>query len=318
MTTARSTLERYRGALLGLAAGDALGTTLEFSHPGSFEPLTDLVGGGPFQLAPGQWTDDTSMALCLAESLVECRGFDPADQMRRYLRWYREGYLSSTGTCFDIGLTTRAALRRFEQSGEPFAGETSPHAAGNGSLMRLAPVPLAFAPEPERAVHLAGEMSRTTHGAPEPVDACRYFAGLLVGALAGEDRETLLSPRYSPVPGLWARASLAPRIDAVAAGSFRAKDPPAIRGTGYVVAALEAALWAFARSRTFEEGALLAVNLGDDADTIGAIYGQLAGAHYGVEAVPAHWRERLALRERIETLTDGLLALAEAGRCGTP
>ncbi len=318
MTTARSTLERYRGALLGLAAGDALGTTLEFSHPGSFEPLTDLVGGGPFQLAPGQWTDDTSMALCLAESLVECRGFDPADQMRRYLRWYREGYLSSTGTCFDIGLTTRAALRRFEQSGEPFAGETSPHAAGNGSLMRLAPVPLAFAPEPERAVHLAGEMSRTTHGAPEPVDACRYFAGLLVGALAGEDRETLLSPRYSPVPGLWARASLAPRIDAVAAGSFRAKDPPAIRGTGYVVAALEAALWAFARSRTFEEGALLAVNLGDDADTTGAIYGQLAGAHYGVEAVPAHWRERLALRERIETLTDGLLALAEAGRCGTP
>ena len=190
MTTALSTVDRYRGALLGLAAGDALGTTLEFRAPWTFQPLTDMVGGGPFQLAPGQWTDDTSMALCLAESLVECQGFDPTDQMRRYLRWYREGYLSSTGTCFDIGLTTRAALRRFEQSGEPFAGETSPHAAGNGSLVRLAP-----------------------------------------------------------------------RIDAVAAGSFRAKDPP---------------------------------------------------------AVPAHWRERLALRERIETLTDGLLALGEAGRCGTP
>ena len=109
-----------------------------------------------------------------------------------------------------------------------------------------------------------------------------------------------------------------PRIDAVAAGSFRAKDPPAIRGTGYVVLALEAALWAFAKSRTFEEGALLAVNLGDDADTTGAIYGQLAGAHYGVEAIPAHWRVRLALRERIETLADGLLALAETGRSATP
>ncbi len=310
MTTALSTVDRYRGALLGLAAGDALGTTLEFRAPWTFQPLTDMVGGGPFQLAPGQWTDDTSMALCLAESLVECQGFDPTDQMRRYLRWYREGYLSSTGTCFDIGMTVSAALRRFEQSGEPFAGDTAPHAGGNGSLMRLAPVPLAFAPEPERAIHLAGEMSRTTHGAPEPVDACRYYAGLLVGALAGEDKATLLAPRYAPVPGLWARAPLAPRIDAVAAGSFRAKDPPAIRGTGYVVLALEAALWAFAKSRTFEEGALLAVNLGDDADTTGAIYGQLAGAHYGVAAIPARWRERLALRERIETLADGLLALA--------
>lgn len=318
LTTALSKVDRYRGALLGLAAGDALGTTLELSSPGTFEPLTDLVGGGPFALAPGQWTDDTSMALCLAESLVECRGFDPGDQMHRYLRWYREGYLSSTGRCFDIGSTVGAALRRFEQTGNPFAGDTAPHAGGNGSLMRLAPVPLAFAQDPERAIHTAGEMSRTTHGAPEPVDACRYFAGLLAGALAGEDRETLLSPRYSPVPGLWARAPLAPRIDAVAAGSFQSKDPPAIRGTGYVVAALEAALWAFAKSRTFEEGALLAVNLGDDADTTGAIYGQLAGAHYGVEAIPARWRARLALRERIAALTEGLPALAETGRSATP
>ena len=101
--------DRYRGALLGLAVGDALGTTLEFKRPGSFAPITDMVGGGPFGLKPGQWTDDTSMALCLAESLVECRGFDPVDQLRRYCRWYREGHLSSTGRCFDIGNTTRAA-----------------------------------------------------------------------------------------------------------------------------------------------------------------------------------------------------------------
>src|SRR5437773_1759165 len=97
--------QRYRGSLLGLAAGDALGTTIEFRRPGTFEPLTDIVGGGIFGLAPGQWTDDTSMALCLAQSLVERGDFDPIDQLERYLRWSREGYLSSTGTCFDIGGT---------------------------------------------------------------------------------------------------------------------------------------------------------------------------------------------------------------------
>ncbi len=307
-----SVRDRYRGALLGLAAGDALGTTLEFQPPGSYAPLTDMVGGGPFGLAPGRWTDDTSMALCLAESLVQTRGFGPADQMRRYVRWRREGYLSSTGRCFDIGNTVSAALRRFEATGDPFAGETDAAHGGNGSLMRLAPVPLAFAREPAEAVRLAGDMSRTTHGAPEPVDACRYYAGLLVGALRGELKDVLLGPRYSPVPGLWEAQPLALRIDAVAAGSFKHKQPPAIRGTGYVVQALEAALWAFWHHEDFQSGALAAVNLGDDADTTGAIYGQLAGAYYGMEAIPVHWRERLALRNRIESLADALLALAEA------
>lgn len=304
---------RYRGALLGLAAGDALGTTLEFQPPGTFAPLTDLVGGGPFQLAPGQWTDDTAMALCLAESLVKRRGFYPADQMARYLRWYRDGYWSSTGRCFDIGVTVAGALRRFEASGDPVAGETDPRYGGNGSLMRLAPVPLAFAGDPAEAVRLAGEMSRTTHGAPEPVDACRYYAGLILGALGGEPKEALLAPAYAPVPGLWEARPLAPRIAEVAAGSFKERQPPEIRGTGYVVQALEAALWAFWTSDDFTSGALAAVNLGDDADTTGAIYGQLAGAYYGVEAIPAPWRARITRGESIIDLADGLLALA-----GTP
>ena len=179
---------RYRGALLGLAAGDALGTTLEFRAPGTFEPLDDLVGGGPFRLPAGAWTDDTSMALCLAESLLACGGFDPADQMRRYVRWWHEGHLSSTGTCFDIGNTVRQALARFERTGDPWSGSTAPKTAGNGSLMRLAPVVLAFAPAPAEAIRLAGESSRTTHGAREAIDACRYFAALLIGALAVEGR----------------------------------------------------------------------------------------------------------------------------------
>ncbi|MHB1223341.1 MAG: ADP-ribosylglycohydrolase family protein [Gemmatimonadaceae bacterium] len=301
---------RYRGALIGLAAGDALGTTLEFRPPGTFAPIDDMAGGGPFGLKPGQWTDDTSMALCLAESLLECRGFDPADQMRRYLRWKDEGHWSSTGACFDIGNTTRASLDAFRRAGDPFAGPTDDRTAGNGSLMRLAPVPLHFALDPELAIRMAAESSRTTHGAPTAVDACRYHAGLMVGALQGRPKAELLSPHFSPVAGLWEREPLHPAVAAVAAGSFRAKSPPVIRGTGYVVDSLEAALWAFASTDDFRSGALAAVNLGDDADTTGAVYGQLAGAFYGEEGIPSAWRELITRADDIASLADGLCRAA--------
>jgi ADP-ribosyl-[dinitrogen reductase] hydrolase len=298
----------YRGSLLGLAAGDALGTTLEFRNPGSFSPIDDIVGGGPFGLGPGEWTDDTSMALCLAESLVECRGFDPQDQLRRYVRWYREGHLSCRGRCFDIGGTVSSALRRFEQTGEPYCGATDPYSAGNGSIMRLAPVPLFFAQAPREAIARAADSSRTTHGAPEAVDACRYLAALIVGAVQGAPKEDLLSDHYCPATGLWDDEPLAPRIAEIASGSFRNREPPDIRGGGYVVHSLEAALWAFDRSTSFREGALLAVNLGDDADTTGAVYGQLAGAYYGEQAIPREWCKRLAMVDLIGSLAERLFA----------
>jgi ADP-ribosyl-[dinitrogen reductase] hydrolase len=250
---------RYRGALLGLACGDALGTTLEFKPPGSFERLTDMVGGGPFNLQPGQWTDDTSMALCLAESLVSCHGFDPIDQMGRYCRWWLDGHLSVKGYCFDIGTTVCAALSKYAKTGDPFAGSTDPHTAGNGSLMRLAPVVLAYRASPEQAIHFAAESSRTTHGAPAALDACRFYAALIVGALEGRSKEELLRPDFY-------HGSLVPEIREIAGGSYKAKNPPAITGTAYVVRSLEAALWAFYHSSSFENGALLAANLGDDAD----------------------------------------------------
>jgi ADP-ribosyl-[dinitrogen reductase] hydrolase len=155
-------LERFKGCLLGLAVGDALGTTLEFRPPGTFKPISDIVGGGPFRLKPGEWTDDTSMALCLAESLIEKNGFDPRDQMQRYVRWFREGYMSSNGRCFDIGNTTREALTRFERTGNPFSGPKHETSAGNGSIMRLAAVPLFYAGTPEEAINRSAESSRTS------------------------------------------------------------------------------------------------------------------------------------------------------------
>lgn len=300
------TLSRFRGSLLGLATGDALGTTLEFKAPGSFLPLADMVGGGPFGLRPGQWTDDTAMALCLAESLVEMQGFDPRDQMERYVRWRDEGYWSSTGRCFDIGNTVSSALRRFTESGNPYAGSTDPYAAGNGSIMRLAPVPLFYAAHAEQAIIMSGESSRTTHGAATAVAACRYLGGLLVGALNGVGKETLLQPHYAPISGYWAQHPLHPEIAAIAAGSFKIKEPPAIKGSGYVVQSLEAALWAFHHSTNFRDGCLLAANLGDDADTTAAVYGQLAGAYYGIEGIPAPWLAQLTLRAEITALADRL------------
>lgn len=299
-------MQRYRGSLLGLAVGDALGTTLEFKSPGTFPPLTDMVGGGPFHLEPGQWTDDTSMALCLAESLIERQGFDPVDQLARYVQWYRQGHLSSNGRCFDIGMTVRAALRRFEQTHEPYCGATDPMSAGNGSLMRLAPVPLAYALSPAEAIKRSADSIRTTHGAVAAVDACCYLSGLIVGALQGARKEELLADHYSPIPDYWETHPLTPEIADVSAGSFKRRHPPEIRGTGYVVQSLEAVLWAFHQRESFREGCLLAVNLGDDADTTGAVYGQLAGAFYGECGIPETWRAKLAHRVLIEAFADQL------------
>jgi ADP-ribosyl-[dinitrogen reductase] hydrolase len=298
--------ERFRGCLVGLAVGDALGTSIEFRPPGTFAPLTDMLGGGPFHLLPGQWTDDTSMALCLAESLVERQGFDPVDQLKRFYLWSQEGYLSSNGRCFDIGGTVRQALRRFQQTGEPFCGSTDPSTAGNGSLMRLAPVPMFFADQPVQAIERSAQSSRTTHAAPAAVDACRYMGALICGALAGEAKEALLSRRYTPVSGYWGQDPLVGEIDEIACGSYKNRQPPEIKGTGYVVKSLEAALWAFYRSESYREGCLMAANLGDDADTTAAIYGQLAGAYYGLADIPRAWREKLALYALIEAFADRL------------
>lgn len=301
------TIDRCRGALLGLAVADAVGTTLEFRTPGTFEPIDDMVGGGPFGLKPGQWTDDTSMALCLATSLVECGRFDSRDQMKRYCRWWREGYLSSTGTCFDIGSTVSASLKRFEDTGDPFAGSADPSRGGNGSLMRLAPVPIFYAHDPAQAIEMSGESSRTTHGAPAAIDACRYFAGLIVGAIHGAPKEELLSLLYAPIPAYWEGHPLCPQIREVAEGSFKRKSPPVIKGAGYVVRTMEAALWAFHNSDGFRGGCLMAANLGDDADTTAAVYGQIAGAFYGMAGIPREWLERLHVRDIIIGLADRLV-----------
>ncbi|EJL93380.1 ADP-ribosylglycohydrolase [Pseudomonas sp. GM102] len=299
-----SLTERYRATLLGLACGDAVGTHAEFQPRGSFIPLTDMVGGGPFNLKPGQWTDDTSMALCLAESLLNKNGFDAADQMGRYLNWWQWGYLSSTGECFDIGMTVREALARYQETGQPFAGSTDPYTAGNGSLMRLAPIVLYYFPDPDRIRRFSADSSRTTHAAPEALECCQLLADLIRKALQGAPKQGLQSLPETTFEE--------PKVASIARGDYLGKSKDDIRGSGYCVASLEAALWCFHHTDSFEAAILEAANLGDDADTTAAIVGQLAGAHYGVQAIPEGWLAKLHMRDDIQACADQLLAASGA------
>jgi ADP-ribosyl-[dinitrogen reductase] hydrolase len=307
----RAMNDRRRGALIGLAIGDALGAAVEFRPPGTFETVTGYRAGGPHRLAAGEWTDDTSMALALADSMGSV-GWDLNDQAARYVRWWQTGEYSVIGRCFDIGFTTMHGLKTYLQTKDAFhSGDNSEGASGNGSIMRLAPVPIRYAhlypdnlPELSR---LAEESSLPTHGSDQCRSACRYLATLLAALMRGEDRAAVLSPTWKPLDRLNAMQPLHPLIDEVANGTYRSKRPPAIRGSGWVVQSLEAALWAFHHAGTFEEAVLSAVNLGDDADTTGAVCGQLAGACWGEATIPMSLRSGLARSDMIESALSGIL-----------
>ena len=293
--------DRAVGALLGLAVGDAIGTTLEFKRRDAQPPVTDMIGGGPFGLRPGQWTDDTAMALCLADSILASGGLDQHDLMARFVRWWRHGENSCTGACFDIGITTSDALARFEQTGDPVAGSTHPRSAGNGSLMRLAPVAIRWHADPTGAQSAAREQSVTTHGAPAAVEACALYAQMLVEAIQGQPKEPVLVSRHWPDDS---------DVGRVASGSWRGRQRPDVSSSGYVIHTLEAALWAVDQAAGFREAVLIAANLADDADTVAAVAGQLAGGLWGASGIPVEWRTRVAWSGRIG---DVAAALYEAG-----
>lgn len=298
--------DRAIGALVGLAIGDAVGTTLEFHIPGTFEPISDMVGGGPFGLPPGAWTDDTSMAMCLAESILDTGQLDPADQLRRYVAWWRDGYWSSTGRCFDIGTTTVRALQRFATAGTVTDANPDESSAANGSLMRLSPVAIRWFGDVREAADRAGESSRTTHPARRPVEACRAMGAMVAALIQGAPTDDAFQQ------GLAAGAPEDPEVQAVLRGSWRERQPPEIQGSGYCVAALEAAMWAVGGAADFREATLRAVNLGDDADTTGAIAGQLAGARWGVSGIPDEWRAQIVEGARIEAIAGRLYDAATA------
>ena len=302
-TAAEAILDRAQGAFLGLAIGDAVGTTLEFASRDSRPLLINMVGGGPFRLQAGEWTDDTAMAVALADSLLTSNGLNEQDLLSRFTAWWREGVYSCTGRCFDIGATTVQALARWEQSKADHCGATDPYSAGNGSLMRLAPVAIRYWNDRHALRDAAARQSKTTHAAPEAVDACVVYAEMMADAIEGRRRSEVLAARPGERVG---------RIAAVNAGSWRGKARGEIEATGYVAHSIEAALWAVGRAPAFDRAVLHAANLGQDADTTAAITGQLAGALAGAAALPEAWRERVAWRPRIGNMAALLQAASEA------
>ena len=293
--------ERYRGAMLGLAVGDALGVPAEFQERGTFPKITEMIGGGPFRLNPGEWTDDTSMALCLANSLLETNEFDAKDQMDKYWQWVETGYMSSNGKMFDIGDTTSEALCKYRKTGNPMAGSDDPKSAGNGSIMRLAPIPLFFKEDDQGYLLTAARLSsKTTHGAKTCIDSCVLLSLAIYFALREFPKEHLLNIFTEPPP------YTSPEVIDIAKGSYKTKTEDQIKSTGYVIHTLEAALWCFYNTNTFEDGLIKAVNLGHDSDTTGAVYGQLAGAYYGVQAIPQRWLDKIVKRDIIITVADNL------------
>lgn len=280
--------DRSRGAILGLMIGDALGMPLEFSERDKVT-VSGFTAGGVFNLDAGYWTDDSSMAFCTAYSLCKCKGFNASHLMQSYYYWYKYGAYSSKYECFDIGNTTRQAIENYSLTGNPYSGNSNPDAAGNGSLMRMAPIAIFYANDFDKTIKFSVENSKLTHRAIEAIDACRFFASLLYAALNGESKEKILSGLYSPYPEYWEKHPLVPAVQKIAMGSYKNKSRDQISSSGYVVNTLEAALWAFNGSDDFRSGALAAVNLADDADTVGAVFGQLAGAFYGETNIPFEW-----------------------------
>lgn len=255
-----------------------------------------MIGGGPFSLPSGYWTDDTSMALCLADSLIE-KGFDTKDQMNRYIQWYEKGYRSSTGSCFDIGRTTLRSLALYRKTGDPNAGVTGDQDSGNGALMRLAPVILwGFKQRLDCTIEYAVASTKTTHGNTECLQSSAYLAEILFYFLSGSTKEAefIASNYFAQI----AEAKIKDRL------SFTPDTAP---NSGYVFDTLKSALWAFDTTDDFEQ----VIQLGGDADTLGAVYGQIAGAYYGLEAIPERWRRKLHLYEEMLHLVEKLLEKGE-------
>jgi ADP-ribosyl-[dinitrogen reductase] hydrolase len=287
--------DRLLGSFLGLAIGDAVGTTVEFRARDTFEPVTDMVGKGPFNLPAGYFTDDTSMALCLAESLIEYPFLDRNDLLNRFSKWYREGVNSPTGRCFDIGTTTRSAIVNWEDTGSVL-NNTGPWDAGNGSIMRLAPAVIKYHDDRDRAIATAIMQSETTHGSVEACDSCDLLARVLLTAYVTDDKNAVLN--------VDAQDGWADSVKNILKTLDVTRDE--VQSSGYVIHTLHAALWCFKNTDNFRDAILLATNLGEDADTVAAVTGQIAGAFYGMSGIPIMWLDKLYETGRFIELVDKL------------
>ncbi len=295
--------DRFRGTIVGIAVGDALGGPLEFQparEPADY--VTDMIGGGWQQLLPGEWTDDTQLTLCVLESLLERKVFDPDDIARRFVQWMRSDPK-------DIGVHTGRVLKSIEQ-GESWeqasreAQEENPENAPNGSLMRSAPLALFFYRHPDFVATLSPVLSRITHAHPDCEFACVFWNVAITWLVAGHSVENAVQAAYEACHG--ASPDFLSRISK--AMESRNTTPP----TGWVLDTMEVALWGILHTNSFESALLSVVNRGEDADTAGAVAGAMAGARYGLSNIPERWLAPLKDRDLLIRYADSLLDLADS------
>jgi len=281
-------LDRMKGSFFGLAIGDALGVPLEFHKRDELPKVTEMIGQGPFNLKPGDWTDDTSMALCITDSLIEMGRFDEEDIMRNFVQWRQTGFMSHNSKCFDIGTTTQEALNNYIADGNPYAGRTEDWSSGNGSIMRLAPIPIFYNRNINECIKYGELQGNITHRSVECVNGCKQLSHLLGSLYGGAALHTLID------------------INQVVN-----KPREQVSSSGYVVHTLDAAYWSVANHPGFEQALIAAVNLGDDSDTVGAVTGQIAGAMYGYSNIPERWLEKLVWHTKLEIMFNRLIEASE-------
>jgi ADP-ribosyl-[dinitrogen reductase] hydrolase len=298
-------LDRSKGCFIGLAIGDALGAPVEFSDRGTFKPVTNYQDGGPFNLKAGQWTDDTSQALCLADSILSDRGFGQEDFLNRMINWKQHGHNSSTGECFDIGIGTANALWHYESTGKVPLNANS---GGNGNIMRLAPVAIAYHRDTDKVQEIARLSSLTTHGHISALTCADLLGLMLRNYITGDHVEGDFS-----LPG---RTEDDPRDPYMCSDTLYKLSSAATSNesewhniSGFSTDTLCAAMYCFFNTESFEECVLTAVNLGGDTDSVGAVAGQIAGAYYGLSGIPQKFIDGLQDSERFLMLAEQLFNL---------
>jgi ADP-ribosyl-[dinitrogen reductase] hydrolase len=281
----KNQLENYLGGFVGLAVGDALGAPVEFQKRGSYGLVTDFQKGGPFNLEKGMWTDDTILSLILSESLNRYKTFNAEDIMNQFYRWWKDGYMSPTGICFDIGRTTEKAMNRFQKENVIYAGnEADP--PSNGAIMRLLPISLFFSSSLKTSQEHSIDMTRLTHGPLECVEASVILNYILLMILDGKSKSEIFKFTHLEY-------AFKTRIKNLLTNEFLKKSYEEVSGIGNAYETLESAMHIFYHANNFYDGLIKAVNIGDDTDTVGAVYGQMAGAYFGLQSIPTQFTEQL-------------------------
>lgn len=266
--------ERLKGMLWGLVAGDCLGSPIQFTEKDDHPYITEMEKCDIFKTPPGYWTDDSSMAFCIMESFVRRKKYDLQDIANNFVRWIDEGFWSSLPYAFDIGGATHSAVRQIKCGSLKNGIESS---QGNGSIMRFAPSFIMNLKNNNN--DMLHEISDLTHNSRRVRLVVDDMAEICRAHLGGNRTE-----RQS---------------------TFRCRED--VNNSGWAVSTLDAALWAFQSTATFEDGLILAVNLGGDSDSIGALFGQIAGAYYGYAAIPERWLSEIKDREKVDALIEDFL-----------